>query len=78
MTLEIVLEAIKLCLAIIGYAFDEAKKREAEKLSEEQKRDLFDAALAKAVEDLRGKVVVEKALVDKADDAMDAALPPKR
>lgn len=69
--IEAIGEALRLFFLTVQYVLDESKKHQQAVLDAQQKRALFDTAVAKAQSDMRGEAAEEDLEVDKTDDAED-------
>jgi len=68
---EAVVEAFKLFVLTVGYAIDEARKREARIEDANARRALFEAIVLKAMTELRTRAGDEKVQVDAVDEKID-------
>lgn len=71
MTAEIIVQAIRLCILTIGYAFELARKHEQAVADAKAKRALFEKAVALALERMRTDTIEEKNQVDAVDEEID-------
>lgn len=68
---EAIVQALKLCVITISYAFEQARKHAELVEAALERRTLFERALQKAIEHMRLDVTEEKRATDSLDPLVD-------